>query len=65
MDIKKNEGFTVPSMQSIWFGRQEKIFGTLEERKILVEYTKKAIDLIFENAKLKDAKAEKKDKEDK
>ena len=27
--------------------------------------TKKAIDLIFENAKLKDAKAEKKDKEDK
>ena len=42
--LKKNEGFTVPSMQSIWFGRQEKIFGTLEERKILVEYTKKAID---------------------
>lgn len=43
-NLKKSEGFTVPSMQSIWFGRQEKIFGTLEERQILVEYTKKAID---------------------
>lgn len=42
--LKKNEGFTVPSMQSIWFGRQEKIFGTSEERQVLVEYTKKAID---------------------
>ena len=42
--LKKSEGFTVPSMQSIWFGRQEKIFGTSEERQILLEYTKKAID---------------------
>lgn len=42
--LKKNEGFIVPSMQSIWFARQEKIFGTVEERQILVEYTKKAID---------------------
>lgn len=42
--LKKNEGFTVPSMQSIWFGRQEKIFGTLEDHQVLVEYTKKAID---------------------
>lgn len=42
--LKKNEGFTVPSMQSIWFGRQEKIFGTSQERQILLEYTKKAID---------------------
>ena len=31
-------------MQSIWFGRQEKIFGAAEERHLLVEYTKKAID---------------------
>lgn len=43
-NLKKNEGFTIPSMQSIWFGRQEKIFGTSEERQVLVEYTKKAID---------------------
>lgn len=37
-------GFAVPSMQSIWFGRQEKMFGTEEERTILLMYTKKAID---------------------
>ena len=42
-ELKKNEGFIVPSMQSIWFGRQEKVFGTAEERQILVDYTKKAI----------------------
>ncbi len=34
----------ISSMQSIWFGKQEKIFRTLEERKILLKYTKKAID---------------------
>lgn len=43
-ELKKKEGFIVTSMQSIWFGRQEKIFGTAEERQILVDYTKKAID---------------------
>lgn len=42
--LRKNEGFTVPSMQSIWFGRQEKIFGTEQERQILSDYTKRAID---------------------
>ena len=36
--------FEVPSMQSIWYGRQEKIFGTVEERQELLDYTKKAID---------------------
>ena len=36
--------FTIPSMQSIWFGRQEKLFGSDEERKVLVDYTRKAID---------------------
>lgn len=34
----------VPSMQSIWYGHQEKIFGTAQERKILIAYTKKAVD---------------------
>jgi sugar phosphate isomerase/epimerase len=34
----------IPSMQSIWFGRQEKIFGSVEERDFLIKYTKKAID---------------------
>lgn len=42
--IKKDHGFVVSSMQSIWYGRQEKIFGTLEEKQILIDYTKKAID---------------------
>ncbi len=36
--------FAVPSMQSIWFGHSERIFGSGEERDILMEYTKKAID---------------------
>ncbi len=42
--IYEEYGFCIPSMQSIWFGKQEKIFGTNEERKILLDYTKKAID---------------------
>ena len=31
-------------MQSIWYGKTEKLFGTDEERFALVDYTKKAID---------------------
>ena len=42
--LRDNDGLSVPSMQSIWFGRQENIFGTEEEQKSLLEYTKKAID---------------------
>lgn len=42
--VKRKYGFVIPSMQSIWYGRQERIFGTIEERKILIDYTKKAID---------------------
>lgn len=37
-------GFAISSMQSIWFGRQEKLFGSEEERRILTDYTKQAID---------------------
>ena len=43
-ELKNKYGFCVPSMQSIWFGRQEKIFGSDMEREQLVFYTKKAID---------------------
>lgn len=43
-DLHKKQGFYVPSMQSIWYGRTEKLFGSEEERKLLLEYTKKAID---------------------
>lgn len=37
-------GFIISSMQSIWYGRQEKIFGAEEERQLLLEYTKQAIN---------------------
>ena len=43
-ELKSEYGFVVPSMQSIWYGRNEKLFGTDEERAALVDYTKKAID---------------------
>lgn len=42
--LKTDYGFQIPSMQSIWFGRQEKLFGREEERRILVDYTRKSID---------------------
>lgn len=34
----------VPSMQSIWYGREEKLFGDRAEREILFSYTRQAID---------------------
>lgn len=37
-------GLVIPSMQSIWYGRQENIFGSNDERQALIDYTKKAID---------------------
>lgn len=43
-NLKEKNGFSIPSMQSIWYGRTEKIFATEEEREILICYTKKAID---------------------
>lgn len=42
--LKNFEGFVIPSMQSIWYGRSEKIFGSDDERSALISYTKKAID---------------------
>lgn len=42
--LEEKYHLAVPSMQSIWFGRNENIFASLEERQILLEYTKKAID---------------------
>lgn len=53
----------ISSMQSIWYGHQEKIFGTKEDRKSLVNYTKKAIlfaesirckNLVFGNPRNRD-----------
>ena len=42
--LKERYGLVIPSMQSIWFGRSENVFASEAERKILLEYTKKAID---------------------
>lgn len=42
--VKRDWGFDIISMQSIWFGRQENLFGSAEERMSLIDYTKKAID---------------------
>lgn len=39
-----NFGVAVSSIQSIWFGRQENLFGSERERQTLIDYTKKAID---------------------
>lgn len=43
-EVLSEHGFVISSMQSIWFGRREKLFGMPEERRVLLEYTKKAID---------------------
>lgn len=42
--LQKEYGLSIPSMQSIWYGRSERIWGSPEERAFLLEYTKKAID---------------------
>lgn len=43
-ELKREYDFIVPSIQSVWFGRQEKLFGSEEEKRTLIEYTRKAID---------------------
>ena len=43
-NLKNKYGLNVSSMQSIWYGKHDKIFGSKEERENLIEYTKKAID---------------------
>lgn len=40
--LKEDYGLSVSSMQSIWYGRQEKVFGDAEDRKALADYTRKA-----------------------
>lgn len=41
--IHSQYGFSIPSMQSIWYGRTEKLFGTEKEQNKLLVYTRKAI----------------------
>lgn len=42
--LGEREGLCISSMQSIWFGRGEKLFGSRQEREALLDYTKRAID---------------------
>lgn len=44
MRIKDTFGLEICSMQSICFGRDESLFGTVQERESLLAYVKKAID---------------------
>ena len=43
-ELNRVYGFCVPSMQSIWFGKSERIFASEEERNCLIQYTKQAVD---------------------
>lgn len=43
-ELRSGYGFVVASMQSIWYGRQEKLFGSQVERQFLLDHTKKAVD---------------------
>ena len=42
--LKEKYGYAVSSMQSIWFGKSERVFANESERQELLDYTKKAID---------------------
>lgn len=62
--LRENYGLVIPSMQSIWYGHTEKIFGNKKDSQILIDYTKKAVDfaeaigcgnLVFGNPKNRDA----------
>lgn len=43
-NLEEQYGFLISSMQSIWYGKKERLFGPLEEQKELLTYTKKAIE---------------------
>lgn len=43
-DLRDKYNLEISSMQSIWFGRKERLFESREERKILLDYTKYAVE---------------------
>ena len=43
-ELKKEYGLSIPSIQSIWYGRNECIWSGENEREILAGYTKKAVN---------------------
>lgn len=61
--LARDYGLEVPSLQSMWYGRGERMFGTPEERNALLDYTRRAIvfaetvgcrNLVFGNPKNRD-----------
>ena len=44
VQLKNRHGLCISSMQSIWYGISESIFGTDDDRQKLIDYTKKAVD---------------------
>lgn len=43
-NLKLNYDLSISSMQSIWYGRSEKLFGDQSEREKLLAYTRQAVD---------------------
>jgi sugar phosphate isomerase/epimerase len=43
-ELREEYGLAISSMQSIWYGRRESIFSTDDERRVLIDYTKQAIE---------------------
>lgn len=43
-ELRQSQGLEVCSLQSIWYGRTERLFASKEERRFLLSYTKQAID---------------------
>ena len=39
-ELNRKYAFIISSIQSIWFGRKENIFNSIDERRVLEEYTK-------------------------
>jgi sugar phosphate isomerase/epimerase len=44
VELREQYGLSISSIQSIWYGRAENIFGSNEERNALIEYTKRAVE---------------------
>lgn len=42
--LKEKYNLEISSIQSIWYGRNENIFESIESRKVLLDYTKQAIN---------------------
>ncbi|MCI8417884.1 MAG: sugar phosphate isomerase/epimerase [Lachnospiraceae bacterium] len=42
--LREQYGLRVCSLQSIWYGRTERLFGSGKERQLLLDYTRRAID---------------------